>query len=126
MRRPFAPLALILLGWLAVAGVFYAEPAKAVSGDTETQVSRFVSGILGYARWPKLGETYRFCLAGEIRHLNNAPNSLLDVARPVSVRSLAADETGWAAQCDVLYIGAMTPAQRGRLLAEAIGMPVLT
>ncbi|MDR0776769.1 MAG: YfiR family protein, partial [Azonexus sp.] len=45
---------------------------------------------------------------------------------PVSVRNLTGDEASWATDCDVLYIGGVTPALRSKLLAEAVGKPALT
>jgi hypothetical protein len=126
VRHLFAPIALFLLGCFVVAGVWRGEPAKAASNDIETQVSRFVSGILGYARWPTLTGTYRFCMAGGVRHLRDAQSSLTETKNPVSVRQLAVDEADWTANCDVLYVGPAAPGQRGRLLAEAVGKPVLT
>ncbi len=119
VRRLFTPLALILLGGLAVAGV--------VGADAGTQVGRVVAGILGYARWPAPPETFRFCLAGEVRHLHDARDSLGQMTRqPLSVRNLADHEAAKVADCDVLYLGGLAPAQRSRLLAEAVGKPVLT
>ncbi|MCL2658270.1 MAG: YfiR family protein [Betaproteobacteria bacterium] len=126
MHRLFAPLALILFG-IAVAGVPHIGLAGAASVDVSTQVGRVIAGILSYARWPKPVETYRFCTVGEVVYLHNGWKSLSQaMSDPVSVRSLTGDESSWVADCDVLYIGGVTPAQRSRLLAEAVGKPALT
>ncbi|MCL2344729.1 MAG: YfiR family protein [Desulfobulbus sp.] len=123
VHRLLLPIALILLGGLAVADA----PRSASPDAASAHVDRVVAGIMGYARWPTQPETYRFCVAGKARYLHVGRDDPAQVAEyPVSVRNLTGDETGWAAACDVLYIGGVTPAQRGNLLAEAVGKPVLT
>ncbi|MDR1996434.1 YfiR family protein [Azonexus sp.] len=134
MHRLFARPALILFG-IVVAGVLYIEPAgvlhirpaSAASVDVGTQVGRVVAGILSYARWPTPVETYRFCTVGEVVYLHAGWKSLGQATSdPVTLHRLTGDESSWVADCDVLYIGGVTPALRSRLLAEAVGKPALT
>jgi len=124
--RLFAPPARFLFG-VAVVGALHIGLAGAASVDVSTQVGRVVAGILSFARWPTPVETYRFCTVGEVSYLYNGWKSLSQATSdPVSVRSLSGNESSWVAECDVLYIGGVPPAQRNRLLAEAVGKPALT
>jgi len=129
VHRLFAPSLLILFSSAAIAaGALRIEHSTAGGADVDKQVSRIVAGILSYARWPAPPETYRFCVTAEARYLGDAQNNLSRaLARPVSVRRLAAQDANWAAGCDVLYIGeGGPPGRRHQLLNEAIGKPVLT
>lgn len=112
---------------IAVTSVLHAGLASAAGIDAGTQVGRIVAGVLSYARWPMPVETYHFCTVGEVTYLHDGWKSLGQAtSAPVSMRSLASDDSSWGADCEVLYIGGMTPEQRSSLLAEAVGKPVLT
>ncbi|MDR0777541.1 MAG: YfiR family protein [Azonexus sp.] len=123
MHRRFVPVALILLGAFAAVDVSPAEP----NADVAKHVARVVAGILSYAHWPTPVDTYQFCTAGEVAYLYDGWKILgQSTSDPVSVRKLTFGESNWVTNCDVLYLGGMTPDRRGSLLAEAIGQPVLT
>lgn len=126
MRRLVAPFLLFMLGSIAVAGVLGVPPSNAASTNTGTQIVRILSGVIGYARWPTPLEKYRFCSAGEQRHLQDIQDNL----NQVDGRSLIFQEIGnapeWVANCDILYLGVISAAERRSLLAKAIKHPILT
>ena len=128
MRRLIAPLSLLMLGGIAIAGALGIAPSDAASTDVRVQVARMVSGIVGYARWPIQAEAYSFCSAGEAVHLRNPQESLAHVVdRPISAHLLAQhDGASDLAACDILYFGSMPSTQRSRLLALTAGRPILT
>lgn len=125
MRRFLAPFLSLLFAGLAIAGVLRTESSDAAAPEPAVQVSRMVSGIIGYARWPQTPETYRFCVAGKPAYLSGNAGELaaaLDV--PLTLQTVG--DAGALSGCDVLYLAGLGAAQRAALLAAAIGRPVLT
>lgn len=127
MRLSLISSALLLIGGDAIAGAPRVEPSDAAHADIGTQIVRFVSGVAGYARWPNASDTYRLCIAGESAYLRNAPARLSRIGDRVwPVREIALDEADPTAGCDLLYLGALSIAQKRQLLAETGGRPILT
>jgi len=126
LRRLIAPFLLFMLGSIAVAGVVGVPPTNAASANTGTQIVRILSGIIGYARWPAPLEKYRFCSAGEQRHQQDIQDNLNPIDGHSLIFRQIGDESGWVANCDILYLGPMSAAERRSLLSKAIGHPILT
>jgi len=127
VRRFLAPFLSLLFAGLAIAGVLRTESSDAAAPEPAVQVSRMVSGIIGYARWPQTPESYRFCVAGKPVYLSGNAGELaaaLDV--PLTLQTVGGGDAGALSGCDVLYLAGLTAAQRAALLAAAVGRPVLT
>lgn len=127
MRLSLISSALLLVGGGAIAGAPRVEPSDAAHADIGTQIVRFVSGVAGYARWPNSSDGHRLCVAGESAYLRNAPARLSRIGDRVwPVREIALDDTDATAGCDLLYLGALSVAQKTKLFAETGGRPILT
>lgn len=126
MRRLVVPFSLFMLGSIAVAGVLGVPPTNAASANTGTQIVRILSGVIGYARWPVPLEKYRFCSAGEQRHQQDIQDNLKSIDGHFLIFRQISDESEWMANCDILYLGPMSVAERRNLLSKAVGHPILT
>lgn len=127
MRSFFAPSVLFLIGGIAVAGALRVEQSNAASTDVGTQIARLVSGVIGYSRWPTPPDTYRLCVAGTSTYFNDALVGFDKIGgHDWSIRDITVNDAAATANCDLLYLGAMTAPQKRKLLANTSGRPVLT
>lgn len=127
MHRLLAPFPLLLLAGFALAGALGVPPSDAAPADLDTQVSRVVTGIIGYARWPSSTDKLRFCIAGQPAHLKEGLGRPGQIGEQVlSYRRIGSDEADWSGRCDILFLGALPAAERKKFLDKAVGRPVLS
>ena len=90
-------------------------------------VTQVVLGILSYARWPVEPDQLRLCLLGPTQYTDDLVKGTTQATgRPVVVQRLLADNPNIVNACDALYIGKLTPDERGRLFTALTGHPVLS
>ncbi len=90
-------------------------------------VAQVVTGILGYARWPRAQQQQppQLCVTGATR----VADALLagDGAPPgARARQVTPAETNLSQTCEALYVGELPPVAMTRLLQTLIGQPVVT
>jgi len=89
-------------------------------------VARVVMSLLSYVRWPGERETVRLCVDNSARYAGKLmEGGTLSTGRLVEARRVDALPESLAAECDALYLGAMTDARRRALTAYFVGKPVL-
>lgn len=93
-------------------------------GNEAQAVARIVGAIVSYTRWPASPATLRLCVAGAARHAARLGEAEAAAGRAIGVRTIAADAT--AADCDILYIGALPAAAREQMIRAARGRAVLS
>jgi hypothetical protein len=129
--RPPRPLmavaALALTGCCLWSGPARAEPVAA-GEDKVRDIGQVVSGIASYVRWPGGGAPLQLCVTGDTRF---AATLLVGSAQPrgqqIAVRSLqSATVASSLPACDIVYVGAMPPAQRKKLYQALVDRPILS
>lgn len=108
------------------ANVAYAQARVSDGPAGQPQaVARVVHGILGYTRWPAPRQPVRVCIAGAARHAG-----LIGAAEGpgprTTVRRIAAPLAVRVEDCDAIYMGAMSAADRTALLGRTRGQAVVT
>ena len=85
-----------------------------------------VTRVLAYTRWPVPPDPLRMCFIGASLHAERLQQQ--GIAWPGGPVLLRRPDPGQAvaAQCDVLYIGALEASQWQQLAQELEGQPVLT
>lgn len=113
-------------GFALAAATGSATPPGVPETVVQKAVARRVVALIGYTRWPAPPDPHRLCIVGDSRHA-----ALLQVqagepaGHRLAVRAFAEAEAP-AADCDVLYLGAMRRASREAILARWAAKPVLT
>lgn len=105
----------------------HAQDEPEASAGRQLSAAAIVWGIIGYTRWPQPPQPLRLCLVGDSEH-GSALHGADDGRRPeygVSVHE-AVTEVEAAGQCDVLYVGKLSPEQLTALIGMLTGRPVLT
>jgi len=127
VHRPLVLLALFFLGGIAVAGALRIDSSNAADADVNTQVLRIITGIISYSRWPSASQAYRFCIAGDTSYLLAPQTSLTKSGEhTLLIHILDSSEMLSNAGCDIVYLGALANPERKRMLAQAVGQPMLT
>lgn len=114
---------------LARATCVYAQTAADHSepSASDVAISRVVSGIISFTRWPAPISTVRLCVVGDVRDWKTATSDpALPSSPPVSIKSIAASDDGLMSACDALYLGALADGERRALLQRTTGHPFLT
>ena len=100
-------------------------PAAAPVSRPEA-VARVVMSLLSYARWPNERETVRLCVDNTARFASKLmEGGTLSTGRLVEARRADLLTEPLVADCDALYLGAMTDARRRKLTTDFVGKPVL-
>ncbi|MFJ5929664.1 YfiR family protein [Sphingomonas sp. NPDC092440] len=87
-------------------------------------VARTVGGIASYTRWPEPPPTLRICVSGAARHADRLGEAARTAGRPVTVRRLGVGTA--LAGCDLLYLGAMRPAENLGMIRAMHGRAILS
>ena len=118
---------------IVVVSVLACGPARAQVPATPSLnaralvVAQVVLGIISYTAWPVPPSPVRLCMIGEPhdvdgRLLNGSRAGTMHViAEPISI-----NDPHLGAECDVVYAGALTDAERDVLRDHIQGHPVLT
>ena len=115
------------LAGLALALLLALAPATPAMGQhVGLDLRETVTRVLAYTRWPVPPDPLRVCFTGASPHAERLQQQGITwPGGPVLLRRPEADQA-IAAQCDVLYIGALETAQWQQLAQELQGQPVLT
>ncbi len=84
---------------------------------TAMATSRLVGGILSYSRWPSQPDPVRLCVAGTSTRAALLGDVQLASGARINL-SRRAPSAVTAEQCDALFIGAMAPPDRARLISR--------
>ncbi|QHE93928.1 YfiR family protein [Pandoraea fibrosis] len=120
-----------LVCWAALGNLGNAlaqtSEAPASANTREGNVRQVVLGIISFTRWPTPPAKVRLCVSGNTdyaRDLLSGP--LPGSGLPVEAQRMSVAEPAIGSQCDVLYLGVMTDAERRQVLANIAGHPILT
>lgn len=120
-----------ILAWLAPLVCTLAlstEPPPLTSAELRAeQVRQTVLDILSYTRWPTEPSELRLCIAAPTEYAT-ALFSIKQQAngRPVTVHRYDVDDKAIGPQCDVLYLGVLSPERRLPLFERLRGYPILS
>ncbi len=89
-------------------------------------VARMVGGIISYSRWPGDDGRVTICTMGTTRYAQRLADAGATAGRPVSTRAIAPGSAAAQQGCDILYLGATTPALKQKAIAAIHGQPVLS
>lgn len=122
--RHHSPVGMALAALLLAS---LAAPAWAQAPAEGLDLRETLAGVLAYTRWPVAPDPLRLCFAGDSPHAERLQQQGFSWSGqpPVVLRRLEPDRPV-AAQCDVLYVGALELAQWQQLTNELAGQPVLT
>ena len=120
---------LLALALLAIVPGFPEVPVLAsdtrfAPGTEDMAVARTVGGIASYTRWPEPPPTLRICVSGAARHADRLGEAARTAGRPVTVRRLGVGTA--LAGCDLLYLGAMRPAENLGMIRAMHGRAILS
>jgi len=114
----------LLFGTLASAET---QPSSTQAEQRAAAVTQVVLGILSYARWPVEPEPLRLCLVGPTEYADDLVKGTIQATgRPLLVRRLLAGNAGIANECDAVYLGELSQAERSQLFSAISGHPVLS
>ncbi|AJF00738.2 YfiR family protein [Pandoraea apista] len=127
---------LLLVCWAALGNAVaqtpeLTTPAAANTANTastrDANVRQVVLGIISFTRWPTPPAKVRLCVSGNTDYARDLlSGSLPSSGLPVEAQRMSVAEPAIGSQCDVLYLGTMTDAERRQVLANIAGHPVLT
>ncbi|MDB6141919.1 MAG: hypothetical protein JWP80_963 [Pseudomonas sp.] len=112
-----------------MAGALHAQPGTPTDvSDKRTQaVTRIVLGILSYARWPVEPEELHVCLVGSTEYTDDLVKGTLPfTGRNFVVRKLPVGSPVIALECNVVYLGRLSTAERTGLFDTLSIRPVLS
>ncbi|WP_158602010.1 YfiR family protein [Pararobbsia silviterrae] len=102
-------------------------PDAATPNDANGAVRRAVSGIVSYTHWPSGLSNVRLCVVGTPHDWTTAASdTTLPFAPPTSIKARLVTDDALPTQCDAVYVGALSDAERGDLFARIAGHPILT
>ncbi|WP_434560807.1 YfiR family protein [Pseudomonas sp. R1-6] len=119
---------LAFLLWLLSPAVIAQDPPAVTRADQRAEaVTQVVLGILSYARWPVEPTQLQLCIVGPTQYTDDLVKGTTQATgRPVTVQRVLADYPSITADCNAVYIGNLSTAERSRLFASLIGQPVLS
>ena len=100
--------------------------AAAGADDRARAVARMVGVIVSYSRWPNADGSVTICTMGTTRYAQRLADAGATAGRPVVTRAIAPGSSAAPQGCDVLYLGATTPALQQKAIAAIHGQPVLS
>lgn len=110
----------MLAALLAMSTAAPAEEAPA----TDSAVAQLVGGIISYARWPQPQPIVNICVAGAPAHADQLGSNAGGTSQRLQISHIGNSVA--IPNCDVLYVGGLSPARRGAILAVARYKPILT
>ncbi|MEB6334851.1 YfiR family protein [Serratia rhizosphaerae] len=120
--RPYL-LGLLLL--LSFGGRTATENAEQVQSRTQA-VTTVVLGIISYTRWSTPPNPVRLCVTAQTRYADGLFSPLLlEAPHPIKTQRLPLDSNILSQQCDVIYLGDVSNAQRRALIPRIAGHSIL-
>jgi hypothetical protein len=129
-RRLFACLVLLVFLFGAWTGTSRAQTqtgSDAADAKRPQEIAQFVAGVSSYVRWPVVYPELQMCVMGDTKYAA----ALLDGSTGVSVqhiraRRLAAKSDVVSHECNMVYIGSLSNADRDKLFAQLNDQPILS
>ncbi|MDF2382888.1 YfiR family protein [Nostoc ellipsosporum NOK] len=101
-----------------------AAETRFAPGTEDSAVARTIGGIASYSRWPEPTPTLHVCVAGAVHHADRLGEAARTAGRPVTVRRLGVGTAPGG--CDLLYLGAMRPAESLGMIRATHGRAILS
>ena len=90
-------------------------------------VTQVVLGILSYARWPVEPTQLQLCVVGPTQYTDDLlKGATQSSGRPVHVRRVLAKNPAITTDCNALYVGTLSDAERSQPFASLSGKAVLS
>ncbi len=129
-RGSASVLLTIALGVPSAANAILSHVSSARVGvdadDRARGVARMVGGIVSYSRWPDQAGNVTICTMGTTRYAQRLADAGATAGRSVTTRAIAPGSSAAQQGCDVLYLGATTPALQQKAIAAIHGQAVLS
>ena len=123
--RKWLLLACLLL--LSAPGLAQSEAQPNRAEQRAKAVTQVVLGILSYARWPVEPAQLQLCVVGPTQYTDDLlKGATQSSGRPVQVRRLLAKNPSITTDCNALYVGKLSDAERSNLFASLSGKALLS
>ena len=121
---------IVFAGFLCLlSGLVFAQaPTSPGMADQRARsVTQVVLGILSYARWPVEPPQLRLCIVGPTEYTDDLVKGTTQATgRAVVVRRFLTSHPAIATDCEAVYIGKLSQAERETLFASLSARPVLS
>lgn len=112
---------------LSIPGFAQPEATANMAEQRAKAVTQVVLGILSYARWPVEPTQLQLCVVGPTQYTDDLLKGVTQSSgRPVHVRRVLANNPAITTDCNALYVGTLSDAERSQLFASLSGKAVLS
>ena len=112
---------------LSIPGFAQPEATANMAEQRAKAVTQVVLGILSYARWPVEPTQLQLCVVGPTQYTDDLLKGVTQSSgRPVHVRRVLANNPAITSDCNALYVGTLSDAERSQLFASLSGKAVLS
>lgn len=112
---------------LSAPGFAQPEASANMAEQRAKAVTQVVLGILSYARWPVEPTQLQLCVVGPTQYTDDLlKGATQSSGRPVYVRRVLANNPAITTDCNALYVGTLSDAERSQLFASLSGKAVLS
>lgn len=112
---------------LSAPGFAQPEATANMAEQRAKAVTQVVLGILSYARWPVEPTQLQLCVVGPTQYTDDLlKGATQSSGRPVHVRRVLANNPAITSDCNALYVGTLSDAERSQLFASLSGKAVLS
>lgn len=112
---------------LSIPGFAQPEATANMAEQRAKAVTQVVLGILSYARWPVEPTQLQLCVVGPTQYTDDLlKGATQSSGRPVYVRRVLANNPAITSDCNALYVGTLSDAERSQLFASLSGKAVLS
>ena len=112
---------------LSAPGFAQPEASANMAEQRAKAVTQVVLGILSYARWPVEPTQLQLCVVGPTQYTDDLlKGATQSSGRPVHVRRVLAKNPAITTDCNALYVGTLSDAERSQLFASLSGKAVLS
>ena len=129
-EQPFGWRKWLLLACLLVLSAPALAQSQAQPNRAEQRakaVTQVVLGILSYARWPVEPAQLQLCVVGPTQYTDDLlKGATQSSGRPVHVRRVLAKNPAITTDCNALYVGTLSDAERSQLFDSLSGKAVLS
>ncbi len=106
-----------------VVATSHTEPAIS---PRDAAVRQVVLGIISFTHWPTPPGRLHLCVTGRPDYAQGLVDALQAGSTPLEVQHIHFDDSALGAACEVVYLGALSGAEKQRVSATVAGHPVLT
>ena len=112
---------------LSAPGFAQPEASANMAEQRAKAVTQVVLGILSYARWPVEPTQLQLCVVGPTQYTDDLlKGATQSSGRPVHVRRVLAKNPAITTDCNALYVGTLSDAERSQLFDSLSGKAVLS